>query len=380
MTSRKRRVAARLGTTAVLATGMAAALAIPATAGSGAPVTPAGDNDPMIQAMQRDLGMNAAQAEQRLRAEAEARGVADTVRAELGDSFGGAHFDAERDTLVVGVTDAAKADEVRAAGAEARMVDASSAELESITQRLNRAEDRAPDGVTGWYVDVESNSVVVTTAPKTRGQATAFVNSTGADRSQVEVVESREQPRALMNIYGGNAYYMGSGGRCSIGFAVNGGFVTAGHCGSTGESTSQPSGTFAGSSFPYNDYAYVRTGSDDTPQPLVNMYNGYGRTVSGSNEAPVGSSICRSGSTTGWHCGTVEAKNQTVRYSQGAVYGMTRTDVCAEPGDSGGSFISGNQAQGMTSGGSGNCTLGGTTYFQPVNEALNAYGLSLVTG
>ncbi|WP_007023726.1 S1 family peptidase [Saccharomonospora iraqiensis] len=380
MTSRKRRVAARLGTTAVLATGMAAALAIPATAGSGAPVTPAGDNDPMIQAMQRDLGVNAAQAEQRLRAEAEARGVADTVRAELGDSFGGAHFDAERDTLVVGVTDAAKADEVRAAGAEARMVDASSAELESITQRLNRAENRAPDAVTGWYVDVESNSVVVTTAPKTRGQATAFVNSTGADRSQVEVVESREQPRALMNIYGGNAYYMGSGGRCSIGFAVNGGFVTAGHCGSTGESTSQPSGTFAGSSFPYNDYAYVQTGSDDTPQPLVNMYNGYGRTVSGSNEAPVGSSICRSGSTTGWHCGTVEAKNQTVRYSQGAVYGMTRTDVCAEPGDSGGSFISGNQAQGMTSGGSGNCTWGGTTYFQPVNEALNAYGLSLVTG
>ncbi len=380
MTSRKRRAAARLGTTAVLATGMAAALAIPATAGAGAPVTPTGDNDPMIQAMQRDLGMNAAQAEQRLQAEAEARGVADTVRAELGDSFGGAHFDAERDTLVVGVTDAAKADEVRAAGAEPRVVDASSAELESITERLNRAESDAPDAVTGWYVDVESNSVVVTTAPKTRGQATAFVNSTGADRSQVEVVESREQPRALMNIYGGNAYYMGSGGRCSVGFSVNGGFVTAGHCGSTGESTSQPSGTFAGSSFPGNDYAYVQTGSDDTPQPLVNMYNGYGRTVSGSNEAPVGSSICRSGSTTGWHCGTVEAKNQTVRYSQGSVYGMTRTDVCAEPGDSGGSFISGNQAQGMTSGGSGNCTWGGTTYFQPVNEALNAYGLSLVTG
>ncbi|WP_028663038.1 S1 family peptidase [Saccharomonospora halophila] len=380
MTSRKRRVAARLSTTAVLATGMAAALAIPATAGSGAPVTPAGDNDPMIQAMQRDLGMNAAQAEQRLQQEAEARGAVDTVRAELGDSFGGAHFDAERDTLVVGVTDAAKADEVRAAGAEARVVDASSAELESITERLNRAESDAPDAVTGWYVDIESNSVVVTTAPKTRGQATAFVNSTGADRSQVEVVESREQPRALMNIYGGNAYYMGSGGRCSIGFSVNGGFVTAGHCGSTGESTSQPSGTFAGSSFPGNDYAYVRTGSDDTPQPLVNMYNGYGRTVSGSSEAPVGSSICRSGSTTGWHCGTVEAKNQTVRYSQGTVYGLTRTDVCAEPGDSGGSFISGNQAQGMTSGGSGNCTWGGTTYFQPVNEALNAYGLSLVTG
>jgi streptogrisin C len=33
----------------------------------------------------------------------------------------------------------------------------------------------------------------------------------------------------------------------------------------------------------------------------------------------------------------------------------------------------------MTSGGSGDCTSGGTTYFQPVNEALSAYGVSLLT-
>ena len=80
-----------------------------------------------------------------------------------------------------------------------------------------------------------------------------------------------------------------------------------------------------------------------------------------------------------WHCGTVQAKNQTVRYAQGTVYGLTRTNVCAEPGDSGGSWLSGNQAQGVTSCGSGNCTSGGTTYFQPVNEILSAYGLRLVT-
>ncbi|SEQ43136.1 streptogrisin C, partial [Streptomyces radiopugnans] len=47
------------------------------------------------------------------------------------------------------------------------------------------------------------------------------------------------------------------------------------------------------------------------------------------------------------------------------------------PGDSGGSYISGNQAQGVTSGGSGNCRTGGTTYHQPVNEILSAYGLTL---
>ena len=69
-----------------------------------------------------------------------------------------------------------------------------------------------------------------------------------------------------------------------------------------------------------------------------------------------------------------------MRYAEGTVTGLTRTNVCAEPGDSGGSFISGNQAQGMTSGGSGNCTFGGTTYFQPVNEVLSAYNLRLITG
>jgi streptogrisin C len=73
--------------------------------------------------------------------------------------------------------------------------------------------------------------------------------------------------------------------------------------------------------------------------------------------------------------------NQTVAYPQGTVYQMTRTTACAQPGDSGGSFVSSTrQAQGVTSGGSGNCSTGGTTFFQPLNEILSVYGLTLVTG
>ena len=59
--------------------------------------------------------------------------------------------------------------------------------------------------------------------------------------------------------------------------------------------------------------------------------------------------------------------------------GLSRSNACAEPGDSGGSWISGNQAQGVTSGGTGNCTSGGTMWFQPVNPILQRYGLSLTT-
>jgi streptogrisin C len=41
--------------------------------------------------------------------------------------------------------------------------------------------------------------------------------------------------------------------------------------------------------------------------------------------------------------------------------------------------MSGQQGQGVTSGGSGNCSSGGTTYYQPVNEILSVYGLTLRT-
>ncbi|MEV6492100.1 ricin-type beta-trefoil lectin domain protein, partial [Actinoplanes sp. NPDC051633] len=161
------------------------------------------------------------------------------------------------------------------------------------------------------------------------------------------------------------------------------GFVTAGHCGGTGSPTlgynNVSQGTFAGSSFPGNDYAWVRTNGNWVPQPWVNNYAGGNVTVAGSADAAVGSSICRSGRTTGWRCGTLLGRNETINYAQGSVSGLSRSNACAEPGDSGGSWISGNQAQGVTSGGSGNCSSGGTMWFQPVNEILGVYGLSLTT-
>ncbi|HEY3263503.1 MAG TPA: trypsin-like serine protease [Pseudonocardiaceae bacterium] len=54
---------------------------------------------------------------------------------------------------------------------------------------------------------------------------------------------------------------------------------------------------------------------------------------------------------------------------------MTRTNVCAEPGDSGGPLYHNTVALGLTSGGSGNCRTGGTTSHQPVTEALSRYGV-----
>ena len=77
--------------------------------------------------------------------------------------------------------------------------------------------------------------------------------------------------------------------------------------------------------------------------------------------------MTRSGCTTQVHDGTVTGLDATVNYGNGdIVNGLIQTDVCAEPGDSGGSLFDGDTALGLTSGGSGDCTSGGETFFQPV--------------
>jgi hypothetical protein len=272
---------------------------------------------------------------------------------------------------------------VRALGADTRLVRHSAEVLDRAKSQLDKLP--APTGVAGWHVDPEANAVVVTVvrAERTAPAVQAFVER--ARRSgPVTVEQTAEAPRTYAaGTVGGDPYYTGNV-RCSIGFSVHGGFVTAGHCGRAGAAVrgwdGSAMGTFQGSSFPGDDYAYVSIHSGWWTVPVV---LGWGATpdrlVRGSAEAPVGSSICRSGSTTHWRCGTVLAKNETVNYSQGAVHQMTKTSVCAEGGDSGGSFISGDQAQGVTSGGWGNCSTGGETWFQPVNEILARYGLRLHT-
>ncbi|MFC0623764.1 S1 family peptidase [Kribbella deserti] len=344
---------------------------------SSVPVT--GPDGQMLTALQRDLQLSPDQARDRLVREDQAALADRTVRKAVPGALGGTWYDARSGKLVAGITADGQRAKVVEAGAEPRRVARSEAQLNAWKARLDARLDgrKAPAGIPGWYVDLPSNRIVV--SARTEAVGKAFVRSAGVPAGVVHVVRSNESPRAMIDVVGGNAYYIGSGTRCSIGFSVSGGFVTAGHCGRQGATTTQPSGQFRGSSFPGNDYAWVAVGAGNTMIGAVNNYSGGRVAVGGSQDAPVGSSICRSGSTTGWRCGTIQARNATVTYPEGTITGLIRTSACAEPGDSGGSAISGNQAQGVTSGGSGNCRTGGTTYFQPVNEILQAYGLTLIT-
>jgi streptogrisin C len=358
--------------------GQAAETPSPApSADSPASGLPAG----MLAAMRRDLNLTDDQIADRLRTEAAAPVVERRLRTELGKQFGGAWIPAGKARLTVAVTTGAAAAKVRAAGADAKIVSRGLADLDAARTRMDERSEAAPREVRGWYVDVTTNSVVVLAAPGAATAAATFAEDSGA--GAVRVQPMAEQPRPMYDIRGGDQYVINGNTLCSVGFSVAGGFVTAGHCGGTGSPTlgynNVAQGTFAGSSFPGNDYGWVRTNANWTPQPWVNNYAGGNVTVAGSAEAAIGSSICRSGRTTGWRCGTLLGRNETITYAQGSVSGLSRSNACAQPGDSGGSWISGNQAQGVTSGGTGNCTTGGTMWFQPVNEILSVYGLSLTT-
>lgn len=255
--------------------------------------------------------------------------------------------------------------------------------LQGLMAVLDARSGSVPNSVTGWYIEPASNSVVVSTTD----DAAARTFAAGQRNVRIEHVNAR--PRLLADLRGGDTISTSVGGRCSVGFnAVSGRtryIITAGHCTKLGGTWSGPDGTAIGpvakSTFPGHDFGLVEVTSNAWQQTHdVDSDGGY-LNVAGTAPAAVGDKVCLSGSTSGYHCGQVEAVDETVNYGDGdIVNGLTRTNMCAEAGDSGGSIMSGTQAQGTLSGGSGGCLLGGQTYYQPIQEVLSTYGLTLLTG
>jgi streptogrisin C len=388
----RRRIA--VAAAVVAAAGAAVAFTLPSMAGTtsstGKPAstTRSGVAPQILAAMQRDLGLDGDQATARLKRAKWASRVSATLAAKTGSDFGGAWLATDGTTLKVAVTDSDSAAAVRAAGAVPVMVKRSEQTLDAAKAKLDAVRADAA-GLSGWYVDVQTNKLVVVAKPGQAAAAKSLAAEAAVRKDAVTVVTSAATPKPLAgtDLHGADPYFIsvtGGTARCSIGFPVQGGFVTAGHCGSAGDQTFDQEqvamGSVKASIFPGdNDEGFVQVTNGDTLQPFVNDFKGNLLPVAGSTEAPVGAAVCRSGSTSGTHCGTIEAKNQTVVYPEGAVTGLTRTNACAESGDSGGPWLAGDQAQGVTSGGSGDCTTGGETFFQPVNEILAINNLTLLT-
>jgi hypothetical protein len=286
---------------------------------------------------------------------------------------------------VVAVTDEEAAAEVRRAGAKAKVVERSMRELKSAASALRSAPRVAG---TAWAVDYKTNEVVV------RGDSTV----SKADWSRLTkvaegiggFVRMERTEGAFTTRLNGAQPILSTGGRCSAGFNVTDGtddfILTAGHCGPDGSlwfadnRGRQQIGETVSGSFPGDDYSLVKYASGDAGQgaDVVAIGDGKGVRITSAGEATVGQRVFRSGATTGLRDGEVTGLNATVNYPEGTVSGLIETNVCAEPGDSGGPLFSEGVAIGVTSGGSGDCTAGGTTFFQPVTKAMASLGVRLI--
>ncbi|MBT2748236.1 MULTISPECIES: S1 family peptidase [unclassified Lysobacter] len=350
------------------------ALASVASLASGA-VFAADSIDPRLQlALQRDLGISAKQVPQYLTTQSLSLRQGASAKRALGSTFAGSWIERKADGsfgFVVATSGTGKAAR-SLGGVEVRNVRHSLGQLETAFAALeSQARSRVAgvskplDGVHSWRVDPATNSVVVSLAPGATGEGVDFVALSGADAGAVRFETDAGTPTLLSEVIGGDQYYwdVGEGYRpCSVGFSVTKGvvkgFVTAGHCGKpglallTGDTAAPVAlGTVTASDHPGTDMAWVTVNSEHTLLGQVKNYSGGLLPVKGSVEAPVGAALCRSGRTTGYHCGTIRAKNVTVKVGfVDRINGLTETNVCTGPGDSGGSWITADgQAQGVTS-------------------------------
>jgi streptogrisin C len=380
---------------------------------------PSDNVSPVLRAaMQRDLGLTSAQLSQYLRIERLATLQQNQLAAAQGRNYAGSWIERQADgtfKLVVATTRIGP--QKAPAGVEYRTARNTFADLKASKSQLDALVERGgkvPKGVYSWYVDQQSNTVVVGIGKGGQKAGIDFVAASGANAAHVRFVVEEEQARPLASLKGGLGYLRNPGDgylyACSIGFnALKGStpvYVSAGHCGDAGEPvflegtagtgpqwTLGPQiGTFTASSFPAPggsgpDYSYITISGGHTQLPSVHGWTSSDVTVKGSTAGGVGTAICRSGRTTGWKCGTIDQVDVSVNYSTGeTITHVNRTTACSEGGDSGGSFITGpGQAQGVLSGGSGSCkghlpNNRTRSYYQPVNPILQAYGLTLKIG
>ncbi|WP_165960347.1 S1 family peptidase [Actinocrispum wychmicini] len=309
------------------------------------------------------------------------------IRRKLGVAYAGAWFDSTSRRLTVGVIDRSRVDEVRAMGAEPRLVEHNLLGLQGAKTRLDRFGERAPVSVVSWYVDPPTNTVVIE-ARKDQA-AEEFITRARGVGDMVRVEWTSKVPRTFADVLGGGGFTIGDA-RCSVGFSATGPngtrhVITAGHCTQEGSlvlADGQEFGRVSGGTFDADgDFGLIDiTDSDARVTSFVDTRDGGPVVVTGTEPAALGASVCRSGSSSGFACGEVVTQDETVNYGNGSIVrGLSRMSVCAEPGDSGGAVVSGTQAQGVMSGGVGDCASGGTTFFQPIQEAATKLGVSVVT-
>ncbi|MBA4246772.1 MAG: hypothetical protein C0444_00540 [Microbacterium sp.] len=238
------------------------------------------------------------------------------------------------------------------------------------------------------------------------------------------------QPAA--DLRGGTPYlFSGNSMRCSVGFVgvdnvtAQAQIMSAGHCegdgllrnaatsnlptvsgGSVGGplQTIGDAGLHVAGAYPnpgYVDFAYYDlgitpvTGAGWTPKPEVVTWGGSSSgaplssaplVIRDAGPAMVGSTLCKSGATTGWTCGPITGVDQIRAVGPGSTCPPTSSSyycvggivasVCVRSGDSGGAAMVGSRAVGITSASSvisGTCSGGGIAVFSTLYSTNPAF-------
>lgn len=348
----------------------------------------------MVSALATSLGVSEDAAAARLDSQG-AQHKALKMLVGKGVATDGAFFRADG-KLTVNAGDAKAAKAIEEAGLTARVAQRGQAALDRIKADLDaRAVKQAPIGVVAWSVDLSSDTVTVEVNNDSSAAARSFIKAAKAHGDAVRIVTGKAEVEPKAVVPPGSKMTF-DGMYCSVGFGAHDAsgkqyLVTAGHCVEFLEDLYYNGSHFAKGTNtryvygqPSVDMGIAAVDADDSIGMSVNTYGqGGSPVVQGSTRAVPGASLCKAGATTGWTCGKVNSYNATVNYPSTVVTGLASSSVCVESGDSGGAYISGNQAQGMTSGGPKNqkCNRGvyssGSSYFQPLDDALSHYGLTL---
>ncbi|QIB41915.1 S1 family peptidase [Streptomyces aureoverticillatus] len=190
---------------------------------------------------------------------------------------------------------------------------------------------------------------------------------------------------AAAGVIRGGDQLFSAGGRCAVSFNTMKGTqfygIMPGHCATVGTTwfadpgLTVPVGVTETSVFPGNDYALIRYTNTSYSYPSEVAAGAQSFRIDRAARPTVGQRVCHVGRTSGLHCGVVQSVNNSISFPQGVVSGLFRSNLCAEPGDTGAPAFGGNAALGLGVGGSGNCSSGGTTFHQPVAPVLEAHGL-----
>jgi hypothetical protein len=357
-----------------------------------APAAAAGSqyDSAMVEALAVQLGTTPERAAARLDSEQRQSRALAGLQAS-GVSTDGAYFD-RNGALVVTTSSPAR---VESAGLKARTGVRGEQALNRLSAQVENAIGADVSQVQAWGPDLLLDRVVVTVEPSA---SPALVNRLSKmDGVVIETGAVRAVPNA--DVVAGRIMDLSPGTNCSLGFngrRSNGTkvVITAGHCVEGFPDILDANGTHIGKGsatrFPSVDMGLMTVDAEDTQRAYVDTRKGTTVAITGMSKAPVGTSICKAGNTTGWTCGTITHYNQSVRYSgeTTTTTGLARSTVCTEGGDSGGAYISGNTAQGLTSGGPGNSECGYNqganatgfySFYQPVVDAANYYGVTLLT-